>query len=128
MAYYLVSAETRFSAAHRLPGVDRCERVHGHDWRIRLTVRVDAGALGPAGMAVDLREVERVAHAAVEDFDHRDLNQVPVFANLPPTAEQMARIVFERAGTHLARIAPRARVEEVEVWETPDYRVVYRPG
>jgi 6-pyruvoyltetrahydropterin/6-carboxytetrahydropterin synthase len=128
MAYYLLSAETRFSAAHRLPGVDRCDRVHGHDWRIRLTVRVDAAALGPAGMAVDLREVERAAQAAVEDFDHRDLNELPAFANLAPTAERVASLVFERAGIHLGRIAPGARIEEVEVWETPDYRVVYRPG
>jgi len=125
---FLLSAETSFSAAHRLPGVDMCDRIHGHDWRVRLTVRVNASELGPNGMALDFREIERTVRAAVEDFEHRDLNQLEAFARTAPTAEQVARIVSERAHAQLARSAPAARVEEVEVWETPTYRVVYRPS
>lgn len=128
MPHFLLSAETSFSAAHRLPGVDVCDRFHGHDWRVRLTVRVDAAALGAQGMAVDFRDVERTAREAVEDFEHRDLNQLEVFAGAAPTAEHVARIVSERAHARLARVAPAAQVEEVEVWETPTYRVVYRPS
>jgi len=128
MAHYLLSAETSFSAAHRLPGVDTCDRIHGHDWRVRLTVRVDAAALGSNGMALDFREIERTARAAVADFEHRDLNQLEAFAGVAPTAEQVARIVSERACAQLARAAPAAQVDEVEVWETPTYRVVYRPS
>jgi 6-pyruvoyltetrahydropterin/6-carboxytetrahydropterin synthase len=125
--HFLISAETSFSAAHHLPGVDTCDRIHGHDWRVRLTVRVDAAALGPSGMAVDFREVEGTARAAVEDFEHRDLNRLEAFAGTAPTAEQVARIVFQRAQARLAG-AQAARVEEVEVWETPTFRVVYRPS
>jgi 6-pyruvoyltetrahydropterin/6-carboxytetrahydropterin synthase len=128
MAYYLLSAETSFSAAHRLPGVDTCDRIHGHDWRVRLTVRVEATALGAGGMTVDFREVERTARAAVEDFEHRDLNALPVFAGTAPTAERVARIVCERAHEALGSSGTAARVDEVEVWETPTYRVVYRPA
>lgn len=128
MAHYLLSAETSFSAAHRLPGVDLCDRVHGHDWRVRLTVRVDASALDRNGMALDFREIERAARVAVEDFEHRDLNQLPVFAHTAPTAEQVARIVCERACAQLTGAAPAAKVEEVEVWETPTFRVVFRPA
>jgi 6-pyruvoyltetrahydropterin/6-carboxytetrahydropterin synthase len=128
MPHYLLSAETSFSAAHRLPGVDTCDRIHGHDWRVRLTVRVDATALGAGGMALDFRELQGTARAAVEDFEHRDLNALPPFAGTAPTAEQVARIVCERAHGALARAGAAARVEEVEVWETPTYRVVYRPA
>jgi len=128
VAHFLLSAETSFSAAHRLPGIDMCDRIHGHDYRVRLTVRVDAAALGASGMALDFREVERTARAAVEDFEHRDLNQLDAFSGTAPTAEQVARIVSERAHARLERSAPTARVEEVEVWETPAYRVVYRPS
>ena len=127
MAHYLLSAETSFSAAHRLPGVDTCERIHGHDWRVRLTVRVDAGALDAGGMALDFRELERTARGAVEDFEHRDLNALPQFAGTAPTAEQVARIVCERAHDALQRAGGAARVEEVAGWETPTYPVVYRP-
>lgn len=128
MAHFLLSAETSFSAAHRLPGVDTCERIHGHDWRVRLTVRVDAGAVGPSGMAVDFRELEGSARGAVEDFEHRDLNQLDAFRGMAPTAEHVARIVCQRVQARLAQSAPAVQVEEIEVWETPTYRVVYRPG
>ena len=127
MAHYLLSAETSFSAAHRLPGVETCDRIHGHDWRVRLTVRVDAAALGPGGMALDFRELERTAREAVEDFEHRDLNALPAFAGAAPTAEQVARIVCERAHAALERAGGAAREQEVDDWETPTYRVVYRP-
>jgi len=126
--HFLLSAETSFSAAHHLPGVDTCDRVHGHDWRVRLTVRVDASVLDSSGMAVDFREVERTVRAAVEDFEHRDLNRLEVFAGTAPTAEQVARIVCQRAHARLAEAVPAARVAEVEVWETPTFRVVYRPS
>jgi 6-pyruvoyl tetrahydropterin synthase/QueD family protein len=126
--HFLLSAETSFSAAHRLPGVDMCDRIHGHDWRVRLTVRVTASDLGSNGMAVDFRDIERTVRAAVEDFEHRDLNQLETFAHAAPTAEHVARIVSERAEAQLARVAPAVRVDEVEVWETPTFRVVYRPS
>jgi 6-pyruvoyltetrahydropterin/6-carboxytetrahydropterin synthase len=126
--HFLLSAETSFSAAHHLPGVETCDRIHGHDWRVRLTVRVDAGGLGASGMAVDFREVEGTVRAAVEDFEHRDLNRLEAFAGTAPTAEHVARLVFQRAQARLAETARAARVEEVEVWETPTFRVVYRPA
>jgi 6-pyruvoyl tetrahydropterin synthase/QueD family protein len=126
--HFLLSAETSFSAAHRLPGVDMCDRIHGHDWRVRLTVRVNASDLGANGMAVDFRDIERTVRAAVEDFEHRDLNQLEVFAHAAPTAEHVARVVSGRVEAQLARRVPAARVDEVEVWETPTFRVVYRPS
>lgn len=128
MPHYLLSAETTFSAAHTLPGVPQCDRVHGHNWRVRLTVRVAEDALDPGGMAVDFRDIETVVREAVQDFDHRLLNDLAPFRDRPPTAERIARIVCGRAGERLTRVAPRATVEEVEVREMPEYRVVYRPG
>ena len=128
MAHYLLSAETNFSAAHRLPGVETCDRIHGHNWRVRLTVRVEAAVLGASGMASDFRELERTVRDAVEDFEHRDLNALPPFAGTAPTAEHVARIVCERARDALQHTGTAVRVEEVEVWETPTCRVVYRPA
>ena len=39
---FLLSAEAAFAAAHTLPGVDMCARMHGHNWRVRVTARVEA--------------------------------------------------------------------------------------
>lgn len=126
MSHYLLSAETSFSAAHTLPGVDKCEKLHGHNWKVRLTIRVDDANLDATGMGVDFRIIEQVARDAVSDFDHGYLNDLEPFKSRIPTAENIARIVSERAASALRHRGLRTKVNEVEVWETPGYRVTYR--
>lgn len=126
-AHYLLSADAAFSAAHTLPGVDMCERMHGHNWRVRVTVRVEAAALDQVGMGVDFRVLERTAAEAVADFEHRYLNDLDDFKDGPPSAERMARVICGRMERRLHAVAPAATVVEVELWEMPQYRVVYRP-
>lgn len=127
-AHFLLSAEATFSAAHTLPGVDMCDRMHGHNWRFRLTVRVEAADLDAAGMGVDFRLIEQTAREIADVFEHRYLNDLPAFRDGPPSAERIVRVIAEQAGTLLAPIAPAVAVQEVELWEMPQYRVVYRPA
>ena len=127
MGQFLLSADATFSAAHTLPGIDMCERMHGHNWRIRLTVRIEDGALDKTGMGVDFRVVEKIARDSVAEFEHRYLNDLEPFKQRLPTAEHLAQVVATRAAAQLAKAAPAARVAEVELWETPEYRLVYRP-
>jgi 6-pyruvoyltetrahydropterin/6-carboxytetrahydropterin synthase len=126
--HYLLSAEAGFSAAHTLPGVDMCERFHGHNWRVRLTVRIPESRLDGLGMGVDFREIERVTKEVVAAFEHRYLNDLPEFSERPPTAERVAKIVCTRAAERFKGVSPAAEISSVEVWETPEYRVVYRPA
>jgi 6-pyruvoyltetrahydropterin/6-carboxytetrahydropterin synthase len=78
-------------------------------------------------MAVDFRDIEQTAKSVVEDFDHAYLNDLEPFRSEPPTAERLAKVVWERAAARLSEVAPAVRVEQVEAWETPQYRIVYRP-
>ena len=126
--HYLLSAEASFSAAHTLPGVDMCERFHGHNWRVRLTVKVAERGLDGMGMGVDFREIERVAREVVAGFEHRYLNDLPEFKERPPTAERVAKVICVQAAERLAATAPAAKISDVEVWETPQFSVVYRPA
>jgi 6-pyruvoyltetrahydropterin/6-carboxytetrahydropterin synthase len=102
---YSVSKDLLFSGAHAitLPG-GRCEARHGHNWRIRITVQ--ATALDNLGMVMDFAE----------------LNETAPFDKLNPTAENIARLLFEGLGAQLndARLA----VRRVEVWETERSRAV----
>ncbi|KPK06408.1 MAG: hypothetical protein AMS20_04725 [Gemmatimonas sp. SG8_28] len=127
MPHFLLSAETAFSGAHTLPGVPVCERIHGHNWRVRVTVRIEQDALDHLGMGVDFRTIEAEARQAVSDFDHAYLNELTAFSDRLPTAENVARVVGERISRRLAGLAPAAVLAEVEVWEMPQYRVSYRP-
>lgn len=126
-ATYHLSAEAAFAAAHTLPGVDMCARMHGHNWRVRVTVRVPAARLDAQGMGVDFRDLERFARDATAEFEHRYLNDLPAFQNRPPTAETLARVVAERVTAALAGHPSGAEVAEVELWEMPQYKVSYRP-
>ncbi|MCH9015034.1 MAG: 6-carboxytetrahydropterin synthase [Gemmatimonadetes bacterium] len=126
MPQYLLSADVSFSAAHTLPGVPLCERFHGHDWKIRLTVTVAAENL-TNGMGLDFRIIQQIGEDAVSDFDHTYLNDLEPFKTDPPTAENIARVLSDRTSLLLAEQAPTAKLTEIEVWETEQYRVVYRP-
>lgn len=122
---FWLSAETGFSAAHTLPDAGECARLHGHNWRVRVTVRVGDDALDAAGMGLDFRDLEGMAREAVTDFEHRLLNDVPALGGRPPSAEHLCRLVFERVATTLSA-RPDLTLEQVELWEMPQYRVVYR--
>jgi 6-pyruvoyltetrahydropterin/6-carboxytetrahydropterin synthase len=127
MGHYLLSSEARFSAAHTLAGVDKCAQLHGHNWKVRITVRVTDQDLDERGMGVDFRAIEQIASDCIADFEHQYLNDLEPFKDAQPTAEYLARLVAERAEPRLKEAAEVAELEEIAVWEMPEYRVVYRP-
>ncbi len=127
MSHYLLSAEATFSAAHTLPGVEMCDRMHGHNWRVRLTVRVEENSLSDSGMGVDFRVIEDIAKATVADFEHQYLNDLEPFKGYAPSAERLAKVICRDARDRLTSAGQKAAIDQIEVWELPQYRVVYRP-
>lgn len=123
-----------FSASHRLWredwGAERNREAfgpgaspwpHGHNYELEVGI---AGPIDPeTGMLVDLKWLKGVIEREVEDrFDHRDLNQdTPFFDAVPPTAERLARVIFDLLDAALpagllrwVRLRPCSRIE-VEV-------------
>ncbi|MBN2289351.1 MAG: 6-carboxytetrahydropterin synthase QueD [Candidatus Glassbacteria bacterium] len=118
---YRISVDGEFSSAHSLrdyPG--KCARPHGHNWRVRLSVRTQD--LDDRGMAVDFGNLKALLEEVLAPFDHRDLNSVPPFDTLNPTAENLARIIFEQAE---ARAPDGVAIDKVLVWESEKSRVEY---
>jgi 6-pyruvoyltetrahydropterin/6-carboxytetrahydropterin synthase len=90
---YQLSVETEFSAAHSLTGYEGpCARTHGHNYRVIIEVAGDA--LDRCGMLLDFREIRRICDSFVSELDHQHLNQIPAFAGINPTAENIARHIF----------------------------------
>ncbi len=102
-----------------------CERMHGHNWRVRATVRVEEHQLDANGMGIDFRVIEQTIRTVVSEFEHRYLNDLEPFSHNAPTAEFIAKLIARRSSEQLEKIAPTAKVHQVEVWETPHYRVAY---
>ena len=121
-----VSKEFMFSAAHqiRFHG-GKCERLHGHNWRIRVHAR--ASELNRIGMVIDFADLQKLVGDIGARFDHRNVNEVPPFDELNTTAELLARHFYEEADRALAaREGGRVRVTKVEVWENEGSLAVYR--
>ena len=113
-----------FEAAHRLAGYEgKCCRLHGHNWRVEVTV---AGPkLDGLGMLVDFRALKQEVAKVIETLDHYYLNEIEPFRALNPTAENIARYVHRELA---ARLAPGlgVAVKAVKVWESPHAAAVYR--
>jgi 6-pyruvoyltetrahydropterin/6-carboxytetrahydropterin synthase len=122
---YEVTVEGHFSAAHSLVGYHGdCERLHGHNYRVRVAVR--APQLGPDGLALDFRDLKRALGAALGELDHRHINSdVPEFGpgRLNPSAENLARFVFGRLAD--GRLPGGLRPARVTVWESPGCSATY---
>lgn len=111
-----------FSAAHQLRLYDgSLEPLHGHNWR--LTVTVGADRLDPIGVVMDFHELERLIGVIVNPLHNTHLNEVvPFIEELNPTAENVAYYVARSL-----RLADGLKVTSVEVWETDENSAVYHP-
>jgi len=112
---YEICRERVFSASHQLREYSgRCERLHGHNWRVR--VHLAADELDPAGMVIDFHELDRLLAAVLDPYEHVHLNDVPPFDRINPSSENLARYLFERLGAAINDGG--VRVSRVSVWES----------
>lgn len=119
-----VSVEETFAAAHQLREYKgKCENLHGHNYRVRITVEADE--LDRTGLVVDFVELKRSMRDIVNRLDHRFLNEMPPFDTLNPSAENIAKYFYDRMPAALKE--GRARISAVKIWETETSTAVYRP-
>ena len=104
-----------FSAAHRLPCTGgKCEALHGHNWKVE--VQIGAETLDHAGMVIVFQELQTLTRRVLAELDHSFLNDHPFFRERLPTAENLARFVYESLAGMLA--PSRAGLRRVRVWES----------
>jgi 6-pyruvoyltetrahydropterin/6-carboxytetrahydropterin synthase len=120
-----VSVEQTFAAGHALRNYKgKCENVHGHNYRVRITVQGDR--LDSTGLLVDFLDVKSLIGGVVDYLDHQFINDLPPFDELNPSAENIAKYFYDRISGGLKNEVP-VRVAEVKVWETDTSSAVYRP-
>lgn len=119
---YDIFIKTHFAGAHHLrdyPG--DCELPHGHNWKIKVTVR--AAALDNLGMGIDFKVLKSHVKEVVDRLDHRDLNGMEEFAELNPSSEHIAMFIFD----NLAEVLKTDRyfLYSVRVMETDTSGLTY---
>lgn len=113
---FALTVRSSFSAAHRLPEYEgNCERLHGHNWRVEITV--ESEVLDTRGMAIDFRVMKSELGGILSRMDHKYLNEVPPFDCRNPSSENIARHIFDEME---GRVAPPVRLSRVTVWESED--------
>jgi 6-pyruvoyltetrahydropterin/6-carboxytetrahydropterin synthase len=120
-----VCAEHSFAAAHALRNYHgKCENVHGHNYKIQ--VRVVGPKLDETGMLLDFIELKRLLRGATERLDHQFLNEIAPFDTVNPSAENIAKYLYDEISGNL-QSANAAALHEVKVWETDIQFACYRP-
>ena len=114
-------AGIKFSACHFIPGHAKCGRLHGHTWGVTLTVAAEENQA--LGMAVDFKEISAKLDTVVSAFDHQTLNYLEWFDEENPTAENIAKLIFELLEREFSG---GITVRSVTVAESGRYRVTYR--
>ncbi|PLX80108.1 MAG: 6-carboxytetrahydropterin synthase QueD [Desulfuromonas sp.] len=120
---YRLTIFTHFAAAHNLVNYQGdCENLHGHNWKVEVTVA--ARELDKSGLGVDFKVLKRETKQALGLLDHSYLNDLEPFKGLSPSSENIARYLFETLGERLD--TDNITVEQVNVWESENACASYR--
>ena len=118
-----------FSAAHAILIRGSREPLHGHDWRVTLTI--EGSTLDADGLLVDFHAVEAALKAIIAPFHNRSLNETTPFNVTNPTAELVAKYIGGGIEAWLATDAAAAargiRLAQVRITEAVGCAAVYIP-
>ena len=111
---YRLVVEKYFSSAHRLRDYEgKCEILHGHNYRVNLSL--EGEELNSIGLLIDFKEVKALLDKLLGELDHRLLNEHPYFQKENPSAENIARFLYQQVSKNLPS---GVKVSEVRVWES----------
>ena len=113
---------THFSGGHHLrnyPG--NCEKPHGHNWKVKVTVR--ATKLDELGMGIDFKNLKGIVNKVIDDLDHCDLNEHAAFKDVNPSSEHIAMHIFNELKKDLQ--TDRYSLYSVTIRETDTSGVTY---
>ena len=112
---YELKITSQFAAAHQLRAlVGGCENLHGHNWKVEVTVVGDT--LGDDGLLMDFRVIKDHTKEILDDLDHKFLNEIGAFKSMEPSSENIARHIFETLRDRLD--VDGIRMGKVTAWES----------
>lgn len=123
---YEIHVDKTFAAAHYLRGYEgECSCLHGHNWKVTAVLAADF--TDETGISVDFKTVSALLEVILKDFDHKNLNDIKEFEIINPSAEHIAKNVFEKLSALLLEINKEIKVVSIGVAESEKYRVIYKP-
>ncbi len=116
---FLVSKEFKFDAAHNLTRYHgKCEKLHGHTYKLRVTLK---GLRNEDGMVYDFVELKKIVNdVVISKLDHSYIND---FIE-QPSAENIAVWIWDKLFKILN--GKTYSLYEITLWETETSFVTYR--
>lgn len=90
----IIGKEFKFEAAHFLIGHEKCGQTHGHTYKVWVEVR--GGVSKESGMVMDLHDLTSIVKKYTDLYDHICLNYIEPFNIIPPSCENIAKVLFSR--------------------------------
>lgn len=119
---YHLTIQTHFAAAHNLLNYQGdCENLHGHNWKVEVTVATDQ--LDKAGLGIDFKILKKHTKEIMNYLDHKYLNDLDAFKGISPSSEHIAKFIFDRLLDSLSGFD--VTVEKITVWESDNAYASY---
>ena len=119
---YELMIESQFSAAHQLRGYKgKCEGLHGHNWRIQVTVSSEK--LNDVGMAMDFHDLKAMTNEVISSLDHSFLNEVFPFTEKNPSSENIAKWIYDLINKKIKK--KQCNMSSVTIWENETSSATY---
>ena len=102
-----------FDSAHHLNDYEgKCKNIHGHTYKLEVTVR---GEVDKSGLVLDFHDLNDIVEDEVlSQVDHKYLNDVFTFN---PTCELLGIWIWEEVAKKIAKTG--CTLEKIVLWETP---------
>ena len=119
---YFISVELDFAASHIIHGhPGKCANLHGHNWKVEVTAV--ATEVNDIGIGIDFCDLKGALKQIIERLDHQHLNDVKPFDQMNPTAENLAKYIYQEM---LVLLPSNVSLEHTTLWETDRSRVRYQ--
>lgn len=120
---YTVLAETEFRASHGLRQLDGSrEQPHEHLWQV--TAAVNYRHLNAVQMGMDFHALRALLEESTRSFANQPLEQQEAFAVINPTAEAVAKMIYDRLAP---KLPAGGNLVWIEITEAPGCRIRYTP-
>jgi 6-pyruvoyltetrahydropterin/6-carboxytetrahydropterin synthase len=119
---FTISVERHFRASHQLTLPDGSkEAVHSHDWVV--TASLSSEKLNNMGIVMDFHTLQAMIDKTVAGFDNTALESISYFQQNNPSAENVAKYIYDKLRTELPE---GVKLRNIRVVEEPGCSAKYR--
>lgn len=112
---FTISVETHFRASHQLILPDGSkESPHNHEWQVRANVSSDM--LNNIGIVMNFHKLKELLRNCVAELDNTALEKVSHFRQNNPTAENVAKYIYDKLKS---RLPQGVKLQSIIVVEAP---------